>query len=329
MLSIPGISGTVRRVRGVELVSLCLHRFAGPQNAFGGHDLDRLDESLTWLRRSGFVFGELEDTIRGLLRGRMPGVPTVLVTIDDGYADLVHAIPVFRKHACPVSVFLATKFLDDRTPLWWDQVHLLLATAAGHARVHNVAGISWSAHWLNDAERTTRGSELIELIKRRPEPARREVIAALAAELGQPVPTGDIKGYQALSWDEARRLEQESVRFGPHTHSHPILASTGNDEARREIETSLKRLRDELERPLTIFAYPDGTPWSFSDRDIVLLRNAGVEAALTMDARWQWPNGSPLDAYRIGRMSYQERLSALQGSVLRLRRGAISPLFPF
>jgi peptidoglycan/xylan/chitin deacetylase (PgdA/CDA1 family) len=314
----PRLAALVRQQRQVRWVSLCFHRFAGPANAASGHDLDAIDDSLRWLRRCGFVFADLESTVRGALNGRFPDRPTVVVTIDDGFADLVPALPVFGRHGCPVSVFLATDFLDRRAPLWWDQLQLLLARAPGQAMLHDVAGISWSARWESDRERVRQGEVLIEMVKRRPEPTRFAVMEALASLTGAPPFASETAGYAPLRWDDVRALEREGVRFGPHTHTHPILSALDHTQAKYEIDTSWARVREELRQPLSIFAYPDGTPWSFTQRDCELVRAAGLEAAVTMDGRWALPAAPPVDPFRFGRIGFQAQLADLQASVLRL-----------
>jgi peptidoglycan/xylan/chitin deacetylase (PgdA/CDA1 family) len=308
----------VRRRRRVRLVSLCFHRFAGPDNAASGDDLDAINEGLLWLKRAGFAFDDLATTVQGILAGRFPDRPTVVVTIDDGFADLRAAVPVFARHQCPVSVFLATDFLDSRRPLWWDQVQLLLAKAPGRVNLTDVSGITWSAAWSTSSERVRGGEVLIELVKRSREPARHQVIAALAAQVGVALPFGETKGYAPLTWDDVRALEKEGVRFGPHTHTHPILSALDDESARYEIEMSWARVREEVRRPLPIFAYPDGTPWSFLKRDAALVRAAGMDAAVTMNSRWVLPAEAPVDPYEIGRIGYQSKLPDLQAAALRL-----------
>jgi len=314
----PRLAAFVRRQRQVRWVSLCFHRFAGPANAGPGEDLVAIDDSLQWLRRCGFVFADLESTVRAALQGRFPDRPTVVVTIDDGFADLIPALPVFGRHGCPVSVFLATDFLDRRAPLWWDQLQLLLAEAPGAVRLQEVAGISWSARWDSAEERVRQGEVLIEMIKRRPEPARLTVIDALAGIVGAAPFSSETTGYAPLRWDDVRALEREGARFGPHTHTHPILAALDHAQAKYEVDTSWARVREEVRQPLSIFAYPDGTPWSFRQRDCDLVRAAGLEAAVTMDGRWALPAAPPVDPFRLGRIGYQARIADLQASVLRL-----------
>jgi peptidoglycan/xylan/chitin deacetylase (PgdA/CDA1 family) len=318
------VASFARRQQRVTFISLAFHRFACSSNAATGHDLDVLDENLRWLSRVGYTFGELESSVRNLVRGRSPDKATVIVTIDDGYHDVLSAIPVFARHGCPVTVFLATEFLDTRTPLWWDQVQLLLARAPGAIALDGVAGITWAARWSADEERIRHGEALIELIKRRPEPARQTVIAALAASVssdGAVLPFGETPGYTPLRWDDVRALEREGIRFGAHSHTHPILSAVSDEQAKSEIETSWARLRAEVRAPVPIFAYPDGTPWSYSRREADLLRTSGIEAAVTMNAKWIPPALSPPDPYQIGRIAYASEQPALQLSVLRLGAG--------
>jgi len=320
ILRSPSIARFVGQRRRIMLVSLCFHRFGDQHDNGDGHDLDELDESLRWLARSGFVFGDASETYRGLARGRFPDRPTVVVTVDDGYADLLSAIPIFSRHGCPVTVFLATDFLDRRAPLWWDQIQLLLSGASGGVSLDDVGGITWSANWDTVADRRRSGEELIELVKRSLEPTRYAVIEALAQISGLPVPAGQLSGYAPLAWDEVRSLEREGVRFGPHTHTHPILSAVDDAGARYEIFTSWSRIREETRYPLPVFAYPDGTPWSYTVRDRLLLQEAGIDVAVTMDARWMLPSAPPIDAYQIGRMAFPLRFADLQLSVLRLGR---------
>ncbi len=314
----PSLAAYMCRRQRVRLVSLCFHRFAGPENGGAGHDLANIDDSLRWLRRSGFAFGDLDSVVRGLASGRLPDRPTIVVSIDDGYADIASALPVFARHGCPVSVFLATDFLDRRAPLWWDQIQLLLARCPGSVELTNVAGISWSARWQNDAQRIRHGEALIERIKRTPEPARHLVIEALAKTVNATLPIGETAGYAPLRWDDVRVMERDGVRFGPHTHTHPILTALSNAEAKAEIETSWARLREEVQHPLDVFAYPDGTPWSFSEQHVSMVRDVGLKAAVTMDAGWAAPAIPPIDPYRIGRLGYLSRSADFKASVLRL-----------
>jgi peptidoglycan/xylan/chitin deacetylase (PgdA/CDA1 family) len=61
-----------------------------------------------------------------------------------------------------------------------------------------------------------------------------------------------------MSWDDARALEAEGVRFGSHTSSHPRLTGLSVEAAARELAASRAALAHELTDPLSAIAYPFG-----------------------------------------------------------------------
>ena len=74
------------------------------------------------------------------------------------------------------------------------------------------------------------------------------------------VTTGTIvknnKNY--INWDQIRKLKEEGVTIGAHSHTHAHMASIQLDEVRSEIETSNKIFLKELGEIPTLFAYPYG-----------------------------------------------------------------------
>lgn len=61
-----------------------------------------------------------------------------------------------------------------------------------------------------------------------------------------------------MSWDDARGLEAEGVRFGSHAASHPLLTTLSVEAAARELVRSRAVLARELTHPLSAIAYPFG-----------------------------------------------------------------------
>ena len=44
----------------------------------------------------------------------------IVFTMDDGYKDnLTKALPVFKKHNAPYTIFVTTDFPDKKAVLWW------------------------------------------------------------------------------------------------------------------------------------------------------------------------------------------------------------------
>ena len=66
----------------------------------------------------------------------------------------------------------------------------------------------------------------------------------------------DNKNY--INWDQIRKLKEEGVTIGAHSHTHAHMANIHLDEVRSEIETSNKIFLRELGEIPTLFAYPYG-----------------------------------------------------------------------
>jgi hypothetical protein len=88
--------------------------------------VDRLRRHLSELRRRRIRILPLV-TALDLLREGAPVADSLVLTVDDGYADFHDlALPVFAELECPVTVFLVSGFLDHGARLWWDTVRAAL-----------------------------------------------------------------------------------------------------------------------------------------------------------------------------------------------------------
>lgn len=98
----------------------------------------RFERQIAWLGANGTPLRLSE--VPAILSGAVP-MPyrAFVVTFDDGYLDnLVHALPVLRRHGIPATIFVTTEFASqrathprysssaDRVHLDWDEVRRLL-----------------------------------------------------------------------------------------------------------------------------------------------------------------------------------------------------------
>ena len=79
-----------------------------------------------------------------------------------------------------------------------------------------------------------------------------------------------------LNWDEIRKLKNDGVTIGGHSHTHNHLPNMSTDEVKKEIEISNKIFLDELGEIPTLFAYPYGEA---SVKVINLLKNYKYKVA--------------------------------------------------
>ena len=92
------------------------------------------------------------------------------------------------------------------------------------------------------------------------------------------VTTGTIvnnnKNY--LNWDEIRKLKEEGVTIGAHSHTHAHMPDLSIDEVKKEIEISNKIFLRELGEIPSLFAYPYGET---SNEIINLIKNYKFKVA--------------------------------------------------
>jgi peptidoglycan/xylan/chitin deacetylase (PgdA/CDA1 family) len=69
---------------------------------------------------------------------------------------------------------------------------------------------------------------------------------------------GALAGRQISSWEEIRALECAGLRFAPHGRSHRRMDGLTENELSEEIGGAWTALRQELEHPVPVLAFPFG-----------------------------------------------------------------------
>lgn len=258
-----------------------LHRFRHDERRVLGHEPGPLRETLAWLRREGFSLLSLDTLLARLASDGPPLERAVAFTIDDGYADHAEvAAPLFAEFDCPVTTFVVSGFLDGDLWLWWDRVeHAFLHTRRCDVTLA-LGGDVCQYTWSGANERRAAMADLVERLKQVPDAEKHAAIARLAQALDVDLPSRPPPQYAPMSWEDLRRAEQQGMRFGPHTVTHPVLSRTTDVESGREISESWRRLREEAASPQAIFCYPNGGWSDFGSREVHQLLQLGFSGAV-------------------------------------------------
>lgn len=218
----------------------------------------------------------------------------IAVTLDDGYRDnLEHALPVFRRHNVPFTIYVCPGFSDRTSELWWEALERIIAGAdevslpgEGPAETFPVRTIpekreafaAWTA-WLTGVADEKRQRRAIRALSEK----HGLELAALAEEL-------------VMDWDEVRRIAAEPLcTVGAHTMTHPALARLSADAALAEMRDSAARIEREVGRRPTSIAFPYGYRAAAAEREARLAGEAGFGASFTTR-----PGYMPADGSRHG-----------------------------
>jgi peptidoglycan/xylan/chitin deacetylase (PgdA/CDA1 family) len=284
-----------------------LHRFCCEDSNFQGHSPDALRQFLGWLRRHRYEIVDVGSLQRRLLDGA-PLARTVAFTLDDGYVDQAAlAAGVFAEFDAPSTTFLATGFLDGEMWCWWDRVeHVLSSTRRQGFRVP-VGDRSVAIDLSGGAQRQRSLLQFTEQCKWVPDAERESAIARLANLAEVDLPVIPPSHYRPMTWDQARRAEEQGMRFGAQTVMHPILSRVSNEQSRRELEQSWRRVVEELRHPVPVFCYPNGQPEDFGPREIGTLIELGFLGAVA-GTGGHAEAGHGFDPFRVPRYPFAELL---------------------
>ncbi len=228
------------------------------------------------LKARGFDLVNLDEAVRRMREG---GRPFAAFTLDDGYRDnLVHARPVFARHGCPFTIFVAPAIADGACELWWRGLELAIA---GHDRVTGqIGGVAFDLSCRSDAEKWQAWHHLYWPVRKLEQRAQRRWIRDFCGTHGI-----DLDAYcrsVALTWDELRQLARDPLcSLGAHTIHHFNVKALSEDDALGEMVQSRDRIAQETGVTPRHFAYPYGDETSAGPRDFALARTAGFVSAVT------------------------------------------------
>jgi peptidoglycan/xylan/chitin deacetylase (PgdA/CDA1 family) len=290
------------------------HRFHTPESGVAGHGPESLRKVLEQLRKRHYDLISVGEMFRRLREHESLG-RAVAFTIDDGYHDVGEvAAPIFSCFDCPATVFTITDFMDGKIWLWWDKIAYIFAKTKRKELAVRIG----KEHFHLQVEGDTVWPELVGRCYQASEEDRLACIDDLSAVAEVDLPLRPPDRYRSLSWDDARRLESKGISFGPHTVTHPVLATISAERSEREITGSWEKLRAELNRPVPIFCYPGGEQTNFGAREKATIGRLGLWGAVTGlpgNIRSETFEDSTDRFYRMPRFLYHDSLAGVMQCV--------------
>ncbi len=303
-----------------------LHRFTdridGPADA---HNIDVLRERLAYLRRHGYDVIDLATLVHRLSEPAPRLYKTVVFTVDDGYRDFFDlAAPVFAEFGYPVTVFVATGFIDGDSWNWWDKVEYMLTHRPPPTATLTVGKEQVTVDLTEPLRQEHWHQYLCSKLKTISNNDKLAALADWAQVLDTMIPSRAPDDYSPMTWLQINQAAASGVKFGPHTVTHPILSQVDDADSASEILQSWARLQEACpDGAVPIFCYPNGDRGSFGDREIATIRDSGFMAAMAAEPGYADPSivkSDPGAPFAIPRMSYSDDRAAFIQVVTGLER---------
>lgn len=238
-----------------------------------------LDDVLGHLAGQGVEFVSFAEGVRRTKLG-VSSKPFAVFTLDDGYLDnFEHAWPIFKKHDCPFTIFIATDITDGTSELWWQILEQ--AIAGSDMLTVEVAGEKLTEAAATPSQKNQAYEKLYKLVRWGvSEQDQRKWIRAFCEDHG--IDFMAMCRAQAMTWDQVREINEDPLcTIGAHTVHHYAVGRLDEDDAYLEMIMSRGRITEELGASPKFFCYPYGDELSAGPREFALAQKAGFEAAVT------------------------------------------------
>jgi peptidoglycan/xylan/chitin deacetylase (PgdA/CDA1 family) len=236
-----GIAGAARRSDGCARVMM----FHGTPR----RDAAKLERMLRFLKRR-FDVVPLDTLVADAQSRGVRFRKQMALTFDDGLRNNFEvAYPLLQKLGLPATFFVCPGLIESGRWLWNQEARERLRSLPPAA----VAELANGFGARPDVE------AVVGWMKAQRLPARRRAEDALRAATRGFSPTAAQRhAFDVAGWDELRRLDPALATIGAHTLTHPILTTLSPQDAEAEIAQSRTVLEEKLQRPVDLFAYPNG-----------------------------------------------------------------------
>ena len=198
------------------------------------HDKEGVARQLDYIETHHSVISSL-DHLDLLKSGERPkGCPAV-ITIDDGYHEFYDLIfPLIRSRGWAATFFATTGFVGQTVWFWWDKLAYVMEHAPAQEIERRVGEFELHFDLTTLPGRLAAWSSVSDILRWLSPQENSRVISELAELFGVALPETAPDEYSAITWDQAREMQDGGVLFGGHTVTHPILARMESEEALKD-----------------------------------------------------------------------------------------------
>lgn len=270
----------------------------------------------------------LEQLVACYRRNAPPPPRSIAVTFDDGFANnYTLAFPLLRRFSVPFTVFLTTGLIEtDGAQLWTERVKRAIYLHPATSVTLQLEGQTFACALDSAPAREASARRVLQTLKRLPPHVRDRCVERIETACGRPPLTpADRERYDFLKWAQVRDMASAGVEFGSHTVSHPILTTLDDSTLADELRRSKGQIESELGVECYAFAYPNGSPADYGEREKRALRDAGYACALSLRNSLNRPSPDlyDIDRVNIGRqfdtVLFHAALTGVLGGARRVR----------
>lgn len=229
----------------------------------------------------------LDELASQYLSGRIEKYTAVL-TFDDGDISFYNLVlPILKVKQIPATLFVSPRKIIEQRNFWFQEIRDF-----NKDELKKIIADTIGVH-----EELIKNIGCVALLKCLKIGVIEEIISSYKLKF-------EIKNKECLLVNSDQLIDIDKsglVTIGAHTMNHPILANENDETVKKEIVESISDLESLLGHQIDFFAYPNGLRGlDYSEREVDVLKSAGVRLSLTTNPGTVSPESSPHEIPRIG-----------------------------
>jgi peptidoglycan/xylan/chitin deacetylase (PgdA/CDA1 family) len=180
----------------------------------------------------------------------------LIFTLDDGYLDnLTHALPIFEKYNIPFTIYLCSGFPDGTSLLWWYDLEYIVKKY--DSLEFAFRGTQYTFKTISNKQQKVAFNAICELC-----------LSCNSSDIGlleeilfskYMKSEGNISSNISLNWDNIIELSRNPlVTLGCHGVDHISLQNLTEEEIKRDLIESKKRIELKIGKPVIHYSFPFG-----------------------------------------------------------------------
>jgi len=258
-----------------------LHRIVDTNNNPDIRQISLIHKYCEYLIENNYQTISLDELVENLRQNSPLPHKTVVFTVDDGFSDQFEVIaPIFSKYKIPLTCFVSTDLIDQKSWLWDDQVRYILEESKKNNIVVKLPNGSGYQISLKKEIKKTR-QKLIAKLKKLDQTHIYAWIGDLYNAAGILKPNKAPEKFRGGSWSQLLKFTESGHRIAAHSKTHRILSMLNECEYAEEISGSIERIKKMLPVYSKVFAYPSGKESEFDIREQAFLSNGDMIGAVS------------------------------------------------
>ena len=200
----------------------------------------------------------------------------IVLTFDDGYKDnLTNALPILRKYKVPATIYITTRFLQNKCNIWWYEIEKFISKNSQLKFKFLDKSYSFS---LKSKKNKKRCFEILSsLFKELNYNQQNNLLRKITKKGNRTQYKKELLSKQDLIFLNKNYL----ITIGAHTHNHISLTCLNNKDSILELKKSKKILENLLKKKVYHFAYPYGSKKDATLRESNLVKKVKFKSAVT------------------------------------------------